>query len=98
MSRTLLFCAAVAIASIAATSWILLVGLAPNEVAVSFADLEAGIEGGAVREIRIEDRTYRFRTDGVSKKATGPAADIALVRSLRPSDKDRLPPKIYFEP
>jgi hypothetical protein len=59
---------------------------------VPFSDLVAGVRAGQVRDIRINEHTYVFRLDDgnahVQKEATGPEADLALVRSLASEASD----------
>jgi hypothetical protein len=94
----------ISVVSVAATLWVLLVFLAPNDPAtrVSFDVLEAAVQSGRVREIRIKKRVYTYRLNDASlgapqEQANGPEPTLAQVRALRPSGPNLVGPKISFE-
>ena len=80
-------------AASAATLFVLLVILAPNEKTdrASFEDLRASVAAGRVSEIVIDGHAYTYRERGAStyKRADGPEPDLALVRSIRAHAKLR---------
>jgi hypothetical protein len=95
---------ATALVSSAATLWVLLVGLAPNEpvVAVSFDTLTADLQAGQVNEIQIHGRDYTYRRQDTRSgsplpRAIGPEPTLTQVRALCPVTSARCP-RIVFEP
>jgi hypothetical protein len=80
--------------------------LAPTEPAlpqVPFDGFLSAVHQGQVDEVHIEGSVYTFRSHDAAhraaetKRTMGPVADIALIRGLRPSSTDGIPPKVYFE-
>jgi len=74
---------------------------------VAFSDFVSEVHQGHVEEIKIKDHEYTFRVHGTPaegakatstpKEAIGPIADDALLKELRPENKDLPAPKVYFE-
>jgi len=101
-SRALLLCGT-CVVSVAATLWMLLVFLAPNEpvARVSFGELEADVRAARVQEIRIHGRVYTYSVRGApgapKHQATGPEPTLAQVRALRPAEPTGMAPKVFFE-
>jgi hypothetical protein len=100
-ARVILLCS-VSAASVAATLWLVLVFLSPSERVshVSFDELTSDVAAGRVDEVRIDKRVYtcRVRGEPLRKQATGPEPTLARVLAFRPSDREKAPPKVFFEP
>ncbi len=72
--------------------------------AVAFTDFLEEVRTGQVEDIHIRDREYIYtpKTDGTKKfvapkKAMGPVPDYALIKSLRPENKELAAPKVTVE-
>ncbi len=95
-------CSASAILSIAATSWLLFVGLAPSAggaTIVTYDDLKNDVAAGNVRSITIDDHTYRYYlANGPRKQATGPTPDLTSLRALCAAPPNGIGPHVVLEP
>jgi hypothetical protein len=65
---------------------------------VALADMMASVGAGRVTEVAIDGTEYHFAMlgDPGFRHAHGPKADVALVRSLRPTDRDMPAPRVLF--
>jgi hypothetical protein len=100
--RAILACSASAILSVAATSWLLVVGLAPSAggaTIVSYDDLTNDVAAGNVRSIAIDDHTYRYYlANGPPKQATGPTPNLTSLRALCAAPANGIGPHVVLEP
>jgi cell division protease FtsH len=69
---------------------------------VSYSDFMIEVHAGKVEDIKIHDREITFRVRGenghsVVKETVGPVPDQALFDSLKPTDPNVPPPKVFFE-
>jgi cell division protease FtsH len=69
---------------------------------VPYSDFMMEVRAGKVEDIKIHDREIVFRVrgengHGIVKETIGPVPDQALFDSLKPTDPNVPPPKVFFE-